>query len=390
MLGFRWILDPAGAPDQDDYINGVDQLRTFDQAPLQDFHKPDPATASPSPALQAAIDQWLTKRQALDTRIVVMVHGFNYSVKAGAAALDDPYNRVYAQPHKEIGASATPESWLPIVGETDEQGKLLEDCAVAFGWESMAALFSGKACLGDGFQYAALDVAPLAAKALATMLLGFRDRSVTISMLAHSLGTRTAIQALRRLADSGATHLVDRVVLLEGSEFSVDAYDAMTRLPNTDFINVGNQDDWLPPFGGNVCHPFRYHGTVAQHVVGHDGVDALANLADLQIDRGAFQTWATAQSYTVDPGPIPTDDGKGSREAHWAGFIHAGNRRFLHDLLRRPDRSVARCRDTAAPFGFEHLNYGGLAGIAIPAMPGQCLVRRDCISHGKMPDEGVA
>src|SRR5258708_3129310 len=86
MLGFRWMLDAAGAPDQDDYINGVDRLftqggRLVSPAALQEFKKPDESLAGPSAGLQASVDQWLAGRQP---RVVVMVHGFDFSVKPDA------------------------------------------------------------------------------------------------------------------------------------------------------------------------------------------------------------------------------------------------------------------------------------------------------------------
>jgi hypothetical protein len=372
MLGFRWVFQPAGAPDNDTYINGVDRLCDGAGTPLQGFAKPAAALAPPSALVQGAVDRWLGDR-GLD-RAVVMVHGFDFRVAPGGAPEDDPFQRVYAAPGHQAGDPVQPESWLPIVGETDEAGTPLADCAVAFGWDSLFSFLGDGGCLQSGFQYGCLEVAPLASKALATVLTAFQNKPVRLSVMAHSLGTRTAVQALRRLADAGLDGLVERIVLIEGSEFSVDAFDAARRLPTTAFFNIGNQKDHWPPRGAWDCHPFRYNGTAAQRVISRDGVtDDLPNLVDLQLDRGTLRTWATAQGYDLDPTPV-TQNGQ-TREEHWAAYIHAGNRRFIRDLLRAAERTPAWFRANQAPTGFASDTYGGLRGVAIPSLPQTCAAR---------------
>ncbi|MDR3538381.1 MAG: alpha/beta hydrolase [Acetobacteraceae bacterium] len=371
MLGFRWLAAYAGAPKDDGYAAAIDRLVAIDRTGLQDFVRGAPPLAPPNVALQQAVDGWLGGRGL--RRVVVMVHGFQFDVSAlnaedasATTPADDPFNRVYAAPGHEL-APVRPESWLPIAGETDEAGTLLSDCTIGFGWDSDYSFIGESAGLENGFQYALLDVAPLAARALATLIATLQNKGLAVEVIAHSMGTRTACQALRLLADGGLTHLVSQILLIEGSEFSVDAYDAATRLPNTQFYNVGNQHDTWPPLGAKEAHPFRFNGTLAAQVVGYQGIAPLANVADIQIDRRDLRDWAATQGYALQAGPV-TVNGV-TRAEHWAAYIHADNRRFLRDMLVRPDRSVAWLRDTRAPLGFTYAGYGLLAGVAIPPMP---------------------
>ena len=233
MLGFRWLATEAGAPDDSRYLTAVDRLADIDRKMLQEFPKVNAAFAAPSPDLQNYVDSWLGRR---DLRyVVVMVHGFDYDVSAfnrdtgqPVDPRNDPYNLVFALPGKEL-APVKPQSWLPIVGETDDGGNLLADRAIAFGWDSDYSFFGAHACLENGYQYAALDVAPLAGRALATLIATLRDKGMAVHVLSHSMGTRVTCQALRQLADAGITNIVHRVVLLEGAEYSIDAYDAVRR-----------------------------------------------------------------------------------------------------------------------------------------------------------------
>src|SRR5262249_13029453 len=144
MLGVRWIATRAGAPDSDEYETAVDTLCALEDGPLQEFPKRVEETVAAEPKLAAAVAAWAAK--AKPQRIGVMVHGFDFDVgdivngkvTAGAPE-DDPFRRVFAKPGEEL-ADIRPESWLPIVGESDAQ-----ECAVAFGWDSAAKFFRSEA-----------------------------------------------------------------------------------------------------------------------------------------------------------------------------------------------------------------------------------------------------
>jgi hypothetical protein len=380
MLGFRWMATLAGAPDDSRYASAHDTLADHARTPLQALPKAATGAALPTPPLQAAVDTWLA--QARRRRVAVMVHGFQFDVSANhpgggpTADLDDPFHRVYAAPGASLGP-VQPEVWLPLVGETDEAGNLLEDCAIGFGWDSDYEPLGGYAALENGFQFACLDMAPLAGRALATVLMTLQGKGVAVELISHSLGTRVACQSLRFLADAGITHLVQKVLYIEGSEFTSDAIDAAHRLPGTEFFNIGNQDDRLPPLGAFSCHPFRFNNSSSQFTIAHAGIGKLPNVTDLQIDRQSLLQWAAQQGYALDPRPVT--QGIHTSGEHWASYIQPGNRKLLTDIMTRPDRTCAWFRDQAAPLGFSRYGYGPTDGYVIPPMPATAAERRALI-----------
>lgn len=377
MLGFRWMACVAGAPDDVRYAAAHDTLADSARRPLQHCRKAASGVAAPEPSLRQHVDQWLhgsTRR-----RVAVMVHGSRLGVSerhpggGPAQDRDDPFNRVFAPPGRSLGP-VQPESWLPLVGETDDFGSPIEDCAIGFGWDAEYESIGDYAGLANATQFACLDMAPLAGRALATVLLSLLGNNVPVDIISHGLGARVACQALRCLADEGITHLVQKVLYMQGAEFTADAIDAARRLPGADFFNVGNQDDLLPPGTAVACHPFRFNNTRSQFIAARDGIGALPNVADLQIDRAVLRRWAAARGYALDP----SAGGEGTHRCppHWAVYLHPGNRRLLTDIMTRPDRPVAWFRDGAAPLGFARDGYGPTEGYAIPPMPATAAARQ--------------
>ncbi len=377
MLGFRWMAFVAGAPDDRRYAAAHDTLGDIARTPLQLCPKAADGVAVPERSLQEPVDRWL--RQGHRRRIVVMVHGSPLRVSArdpGGRTLndrDDPYHRVFAPPGRSLGP-VQPESWLPLVGETDDFGSPIEDRAIGFGWDAEHGSPGDYAGLANAFQFACLDIAPLAGRALATLLLTLHGRGLPVEIISHGLGARVACQALRCLADEGITALVRKVLYLEGVEFTADAIDAACRLPDTEFFNIGNQDDLLPPRTAVACHPFRFNNTPSQFIIARHGIGALPNVADLQIDRPALRRWAAARGYALDPSA--RGDGPQRCEPHWAAYLHPGNRRLLTDIMMRPDRPVSWFREGAAPLGFTRHGYGPTEGYAIPPMPATMAARQ--------------
>lgn len=377
MLGFRWMALVAGAPDDTRYATAHDTLCDIARNPLQLCPKAAVGPAAPERTLQDHVDQWL--RRGHPRRVVVMVHGSPLSVSAShpgggpAEDGDDPYNRVFAPPGRSLGP-VQPESWLPLVGETDDFGSPIEDCAMGFGWDAEYGSLDDYAGLANAFQFACLDMAPLAGRALATVLLTLHGKGVPVEIIGHGVGARVACQALRCLADDGITTLVQKVLFLEGVEFTADAVDAAGRLPECEFFNIGNQDDLLPPRAAVACHPFRFNNTPSQFIIARHGIGAMPNVADLQIDRPALRRWAARRGYMLDPASY--GEGRQRCEPHWAAYLHPGNRRLLTDIMTRPDRPVAWFRDAAAPLGFARHGYGPTEGYVIPPMPATTVARQ--------------
>ena len=166
----KLIYDPvdAGAPSQ--YGNAIDVFRDENRNTLQNFPKAQPGYAPAEPALAAAIDTWLAERGNRPDPVVVMVHGYLYDPsKNNGVSPDSPFQLVYGYPSPTLDAHL---SWLPIVGECDQNGRNRAENAVAFAYRSEADIGpTSSAGWNNLYQYAVFDLAPLAARALASVLV---------------------------------------------------------------------------------------------------------------------------------------------------------------------------------------------------------------------------
>lgn len=368
MLGLRWIARHAGAPDSEEFGTAVDQI--LDQSGktvLQDVPKEGHGAVPVSPGLRSAIEKWASGLKGRTA--VIMVHGYAYDPTAeyDPESDDDAFNRVYANPADQ---KYPLESWLPIVGETDETGTVLNDIALGFCWTSIGSMSKyGRAGWSNSYQYAVLDLAVQAAKSLELIVRTLGEAKVKVDFLAHSLGTRLTLQTLILLADNGAIDCVRRVVLLGGAEFSVDAL-AASKKGRYDVFNLVNRHDEVLQWGATkMIHPFRYVQTAESRVIGRDGMKASENWIDFQIDRSGsnqraqFDSWFQNQFQTV-----LASDGAGGRGRHWGYYMQPGNRAFLRQLFAKPDLSVAKLRHLGAIDGVVRYAYGELPNV-VPQTP---------------------
>ncbi len=372
MLGFRWIAQHVGAPDAPAYRAAADELHGFKGEPLLALPKPAMALPQPSPELRAYVDSWIAKRGK--GRAVVMVHGFAFDPSAAdddSGNADDPYNGVYANP-----SVSGRESWLPIVGETDEAGAVLQDIAVAFCWTSIGSMRQyGTACWGNLYQYPVFDLAPLASKALAAVIRTLVEAGVPVDVFAHSLGTRTATEAIRLLAANGFPGAARRALLVGGAQFSVDARDALAGA-QTDIFSFASQSDPVLAWGGVTgCHPFREVATQEARVIGRDGMQRTPRWIDLQVDRtpaqqgGAFNAWFQARY-----GAALSDD-PDARGRHWAYYRQPGNRVVLARMLTEEGLTPQGMREAGAVDGVVRAGgYGNLTA-PVPPTPTTCAAR---------------
>ena len=332
MLRFMYDAVAAGAPSQ--YGDTTDRLLAGDRSLLQGFVKADDGFAEPEAGLTAAVGNWIRDRGVRPQPVIVMVHGYLFNpIVTGAQGADDPFNLIYGMPP----AVNCRMSWLPLVGECDENGQHLAENAIGFAYRSEAGLAeTSKAGWSNSYQYAVFDLAPLAARALASVLAALSKQPVTVRVLAHSLGTRTISQAIRLLRARMPANL-DRVVLLDGAEFCVDAANNFAGCP-FDVINLVNRTDSVLRLGADqMCHPMRANGTLEACVVGYDGVGGSnTRWVDLQLDNHALSNWLAAgnapdgQRYTVNP--LAEDD--------FASECRYGPLGLLHK--RRQSRAGAR------------------------------------------------
>lgn len=371
MLGFRWIAQHAGAPDAPTYRTAADELHGFEGEPLQALPKPDTALPEPSQALKDYVGAWIAKRGT--GRAVVMVHGFDFDPSADddPGNADDPYNGVYANP-----MVSGRESWLPIVGETDEAGAVLADIAVGFCWTSIGSMKQyGTACWDNLYQYPVFDLAPQASKALAAVIRTLAEAGVTVDIFAHSLGTRTATEAIRLLAANGFPGAVRRAFLVGGAQFSVDARDAMAGA-QTDVFSLAAQADPVLKWGGvKGCHPFRYVATEEARVIGRDGMQPTPRWIDLQVDRTpaqqkiGFNAWFQAR-YGATLSDDPDERGR-----HWAYYRQPGNRVILARMLIEDGLTPESMRAAKVIEGVARSGGYGDLTVPVPPTPMTCAAR---------------
>jgi hypothetical protein len=386
-LVLRLIYDPvaAGAPSQ--YGAAIDRLSDADGATLQEFPKAQPGFAAPGPQLEAAVDAWLALRGNRAQPVVVMVHGYLYDPTSGAAAgLNSPFNFVYGQPP----AVDRHQSWLPLVGECDENGQNLAENAVAFAYRSEAAITeTARAGWSNGYQYAVFDLSPLAARALAAMLACLGTRQVTARVLAHSLGTRTFSQAVRLLRARMPGN-IDRAILLDGAEFCVDA--AVNFAGCTfDVINVVNRTDTVLRLGADqMCHPMRPAGTLAACVIGYDGLGNNERWADLQYDNTTLVNWFAAANapdgvpYRINP-VAEEESHPFAGLDHWSCYTNDGNRALVRDLLASDVMTVAQLRAHGAPTGTNSPSFGRFNGVPVTLTPQSMVERQRLIAQASQP-----
>ena len=397
MLSLEWTAIAAGAPDNPAYQAAADPLALEGGAVLQEFPRSAPNLPPPSTQLDDGIRTWLAARADPGSPVVVMVHGYQYdpSNHLGGGA-DDPYRLVYGVPGTMTAAGQPLDahlSWLPLVGECDDTGANPADTAVAFAWLSEGSLgdFSN-ACWDNDYKYAALDLAPLASRALANVLVALAAHGPTIRILAHSLGTRVVTQAIGLLR--GGIAGLDRIVFMGGAEFCVDAAANFAGCA-FDVINLASRIDTVLSLGAEQgCHPVRPNGSPAAAVIGREGLGANSRWLDLQLDSDALRTWfATGRApngvtYAIDAAAQNTAHPMAAMN-HWAYYTNDGNRLLVRDLLLSPGLGVGQFVASNVPAGVARDGYGTFNGEPVPPTPQDCATRRAMVVASAATDGGT-
>lgn len=390
MLKLAWTIAPdadLGRPGSDGYNAAFDNLSVLtdgglQQPPAQTFAKGVQGAADASPALAAAIDQWIARVPG--SRIIVMAHGYQFDPSGNFGGMDDnPFNLVYGVPGTAFNNGTETvnyhNSWLPLVGEADNLGNAGAETAVAFSWVTMGGLSDyPREGWRTSYQYAALELTPLAAKALATVLRYLNSKNKIIYILAHSLGTRLVSQAIGLLRRGVEDTQIERVVLLGGAEFCPDAKANLLNR-NFEVINIGSRRDVVLRVGAEgACDPFRGMGTGTEVVIGRDGLVSASNWLDIQIDLPATMTWLKQQRYSVFAEPADDDVHPFAILGHWVYYMHngdpdhadidGGNRKLVKDILADPEMDIAWFRQSGLNAVYDVGSYGQIIA-EVPITP---------------------
>ncbi len=390
MLKLTWIPGAAAAPDATAYQQAIDTLAASYGNSNATAQIPRTAAAVDLSALTGVIRNWLAARTVPNAAAKLMLHGYDYDPRHVGNPAYDPFALVYGYP----GDNGLNQrlSWLPLVEECNAVGMRRQETAIAFAWVSTGSLAEyATAGWSESYQYACVDLAVLAANALAALLRALAAEGVTIDVLAHSLGTRLFTKAVAVLGANDA--MLNNVVLLDGAEFSVDAAATFAGR-KCNVVNVTNEVDAVLTIGAEqLGDPSRAAGSVPSCSVGRYGIGKIdswtapaiypPNWVDVSLDRRDVQAWFKANGgYSLTPTASDGVHPEGQMN-HWACYTELGNRAWLTDLLWKPGlNGGALAKAAGLPRGVLGDPQPVFAGVGVPNKTPMTLADRLAFQRG--------
>jgi hypothetical protein len=391
MLKIVWTSAAAAAPDADAYRGASDTLSASygGNTATAQIPRAPPTGAPDIGALRDSVRAWLTSRTLPHAPAKLMMHGYDYDPRHAGDPAYDPFRTIYGYPGENWLDARL--SWLPLVGECDAAGGRRQDTAIAFAWVSTGSLAEyATAGWSESYQYACVDLAPLAARAAAALLRLLAAEGVVVDVLAHSLGTRLFTKTVAAL--DGDVAMINNVVLLDGAEFALDAAATFAgRACNV--VNVTNEVDAVLSTGAEqLGDPSRLAGSMPACSLGRYGLgkpDFWAgavyppNWVDIALDRRDIQDWFKANGgYALTPTASDNVHPSGNMN-HWACYTEPGNRAWLTDLLWKPGMNGgAFARIAALPKGILRDPQPVFAGFAIPDTTPMTIAARIAYQRG--------
>ena len=232
---------------------------------------------------------------------IVMVHGYNHDPRK---AKHNPHVNVFRQ-------------W---------RNMLENPVHFDFGWYSaMMGLKGWWQARRNGYRltyYYGYDrLAPEAANCLGVLL----ERIGPCQILAHSLGSRVALQAL-----TGFSHQAMRVVLLNGAEHhgtdeKPGARQAAEASPGVEFFNICVQEDDVLNHLGEWFSPDIWQ----RPCIGHEPLpNPPENWKNIQLDSLTYKSWGKEHGYDL------RGDNPESYGDHHFSYLHIGNHQLYRDIFR--------------------------------------------------------
>jgi pimeloyl-ACP methyl ester carboxylesterase len=258
----------------------------------------------------------------LGGHMTVMIHGYRFSPEVPAQS-----------PHRHI-LSLTPRS----------------DCWKAISWPRHLHLDRHNAAIGVAFGWPAIGrLGPVAARAfgagdaLADLLARVTAArpDVHINLLAHSLGARVALRALRQ----APAHSVHRAILLAAAEYRPLAQDALNSPAGRTATVINSRSSENLPFD------LAFRAAVpAPHLTAlplSAGLPGHPNWIDLSIDCAVTRAGLRDLGHTISP-PV-------TRFCHWSGYLRPGLFPLYRRLLDPSDQHlIAYLRALSQPRARRH------------------------------------
>lgn len=392
MLKLVWQPGAHAAPDEAAYRQASDSLTashgdTSSRAQIPRALAPELADLA---ALTGVVKAWLAARTVPNAAVKLMLHGYNYDPRHVGDPDYDPFVEIYGCPG--VCSLNSRLSWLPLVEECNDDGSHPRETAIGFAWVSLTPRPEyATAGWSESYQYACVDLAALAANALAALLRVLAAEGVKVDVLAHSLGTRLFTKAVAALGANDG--MLNNVILLDGAEFSVDA--AATFAGRTfNVVNVTNEVDAALTTGAEqLGDPSRMPGSVPSCSLGRYGLGKPGswiapavyprNWVDLGLERLDLQSWFKAHGgYTLTPTASDGVHATGQMN-HWACYTEPGNRAWLTDLLWKPGLNGATlAKAPGLPKGVLGDSQPVFAGVGIPTTTPMTMAARIAYQQG--------
>ncbi|MCZ0813351.1 MAG: alpha/beta hydrolase [Pseudomonadota bacterium] len=238
--------------------------------------------------------------------VVIMTHGYKFAPGHG---LDCPHQHI-------LSLDPACRSWKAMSwprGLGFGAGQHDEGTAIAFGWP-------GRGTIWQAYRQAEIAGATLA------RLIGMIARIAPdrpLHLLAHSLGARVVLGALKRLPEGR----VARAILLSGAEFGSRAAEALSRGAgrSAEIINVTSRENDLFDFLLERLVAPPVHG---DRSLGH-GLPAMPKTLTLQLDHPDTLTALARAGFEIEPPK--------ARICHWSSYLRPGVFPFYRALLRAPE-----------------------------------------------------
>lgn len=257
--------------------------------------------------------------------IIVMIHGFRFDP---TDPQHNPFRTIFAP---------TSTSQKPRLRSWPAALDLPDALYIGFGWSARAA--SGPFAFDQGFAEvyrragaAGVDLAEL----LRQIALAAPGRPIDI--IAHSLGARVALSAMRNLPRS-VHRQIGRMLLLGGAELDISAKGALSAVPVDATVEVYSfttrqNDVFDAAFEAFV--PARPKRARSLSV----GLPQNPRILTIQLDHPRFQTWLRTRG--IDIGAFA------HRICHWSFYTDAGVMTLYRRLLteRHAWRVAELSRDT--------------------------------------------
>lgn len=247
--------------------------------------------------------------------VVLMVHGYKFLP-------GDPRHCPHQHILGEQRAHHCPKalSWPQHLGITPATPQL----GVAFGWQARGTIWQA--------HRRALAAGEALARVVTALHRAAPEREVHV--LAHSLGVRVALAALRRLPGECVGGL-RRIVALAGAEYQSHARQAMESPAGqrAELVNITSRENDFYDFLLERLIP----RTQRDDMMLGQGLDNCPNAVTLQLDHIPTLDALACLGYNIAP-PM-------ARVCHWSAYLRPGVFGFYRDLFHAPEHlSVSRLR----------------------------------------------